>query len=171
MRRLLEATPPECALLLLGDRDQLSSVEVGSVLHDLIEAADDPNSALRGKVERLTTTYRFARDSAIYLACERARDGDEAGLAQILREPPAGLEVHALASDAARPPERLFRQALERREMLAACASAEDALARLNDSIILAPTRRGAFGAQSLNAEIERRLRIQNSMASNSPIH
>jgi len=35
MARLLEATPPGCRLLLLGDREQLPSVEAGAVLADL----------------------------------------------------------------------------------------------------------------------------------------
>lgn len=35
MRRLLEAVPPEARLILLGDRNQLASVEAGSVLGDL----------------------------------------------------------------------------------------------------------------------------------------
>lgn len=171
MRRLLEATPPECSLLLLGDRDQLSSVEVGSVLHDIIEAAEDPKSLLHGKVERLTTTYRFSQDSAIFRACELARAGDEAGFAELLREELPGFAFHPLTAEAHRPPDSLLRHALERHEKLAACASAEEAIARLNDSIILAPTRHGAFGAQSLNGEIERRLRIRYSLTQNAPIH
>lgn len=35
MARLLDATPPGCRLLLLGDREQLPSVEAGAVLADL----------------------------------------------------------------------------------------------------------------------------------------
>ena len=35
MARLLEATPADCRLLLLGDRDQLPSVDAGAVLSDL----------------------------------------------------------------------------------------------------------------------------------------
>lgn len=40
MARLLEALPTACSLLLLGDRNQLASVEPGHVLGDLCEAAD-----------------------------------------------------------------------------------------------------------------------------------
>ena len=40
MCRLLSALPPEARVILLGDRDQLASVEAGSVLGDICSAAD-----------------------------------------------------------------------------------------------------------------------------------
>lgn len=40
MTRLLEALPDHARIILLGDRDQLASVEAGSVLGDICEAAD-----------------------------------------------------------------------------------------------------------------------------------
>lgn len=40
MRRLLEAVHPDARLVLLGDRDQLASVEAGCVLADLVPATD-----------------------------------------------------------------------------------------------------------------------------------
>ncbi len=41
MQRLLEALEPEATLLLLGDRDQLPSVEAGAVLASLLPTEDD----------------------------------------------------------------------------------------------------------------------------------
>lgn len=38
MSRLLQALPARASLLLLGDKDQLASVEAGSVLHEICEA-------------------------------------------------------------------------------------------------------------------------------------
>lgn len=38
MYRLLQALPPQASLLLLGDKDQLASVEAGSVLHEICSA-------------------------------------------------------------------------------------------------------------------------------------
>jgi exodeoxyribonuclease V alpha subunit len=40
MAQLLEALPDECRLILLGDKDQLASVEAGAVLGSLCERAD-----------------------------------------------------------------------------------------------------------------------------------
>jgi exodeoxyribonuclease V alpha subunit len=46
MRRLLDATPEDARVLLLGDKDQLASVEAGSVLGDICgDAEDAPVSA------------------------------------------------------------------------------------------------------------------------------
>ena len=55
MARLLEALPPHARLILLGDKDQLASVEAGAVLGDLCREAEaghyDP--ATRGWLEQL----------------------------------------------------------------------------------------------------------------------
>ena len=48
MAKLVAAVPPEARLILLGDRDQLASVEAGSVLADICAAAETatPNEPL-----------------------------------------------------------------------------------------------------------------------------
>lgn len=65
MARLLEATPPDARLILVGDAGQLASVEAGAVLADLVArpAAEDP--ALRQAIERVSpsTTGPGARGS------------------------------------------------------------------------------------------------------------
>jgi exodeoxyribonuclease V alpha subunit len=69
MRRLLEAVHPEARLILLGDRDQLASVEAGSVLADLVH----PRSAgpLSAHTQLFTTSHRFASapDVGLVAAC------------------------------------------------------------------------------------------------------
>ncbi len=63
MRRLLEAVRPDARLVLLGDRDQLASVEAGCVLADLVRGALAPGVAadtvLAGCVQRFTVNRRF----------------------------------------------------------------------------------------------------------------
>ncbi len=80
MTRLLEAVRPTTRLVLVGDPDQLASVEAGAVLADLVagfeERADSP-------VVRLLTTHRTADDEggrALDALAEaiRAGDADEA---------------------------------------------------------------------------------------------
>jgi exodeoxyribonuclease V alpha subunit len=69
MRRLLEAVHPEARLVLLGDRDQLASVEAGCVLADLVPAgATGPLSA---NIQTFTRSRRFASapDIALVAAC------------------------------------------------------------------------------------------------------
>lgn len=62
MRRLLEAVPPGARVVLLGDAGQLASVQAGSVLADLVRAAErggDPQ--LSGARVHLTHSWRFGR--------------------------------------------------------------------------------------------------------------
>ena len=54
MARLLEAVRPDTRLILVGDPDQLSSVEAGAVLADLVEGL-----AGRAPIAELTTSHRF----------------------------------------------------------------------------------------------------------------
>lgn len=69
VRRLLEAVHPDARLILLGDRDQLASVEAGSVLADLV--GDGTRGALAANVQAFTRSRRFASapDVAIVAAC------------------------------------------------------------------------------------------------------
>jgi exodeoxyribonuclease V alpha subunit len=52
MRWLLEAVHPEARLVLLGDRDQLASVEAGCVLADLVPATGDGTGDTTGGATR-----------------------------------------------------------------------------------------------------------------------
>ncbi|MBK1646775.1 exodeoxyribonuclease V subunit alpha [Thiocapsa imhoffii] len=91
MARLLEALHPEARLILLGDKDQLSSVEAGAVLGDLCQRAarahyrpalaqwlerasgeripsaliDDAGRALDQSIVMLRKSYRFSQDGGI----------------------------------------------------------------------------------------------------------
>ena len=53
MKALIEALPSDCRLVLLGDKDQLPSVEVGAVLGDLVARRQGTS------VVRLTVSNRF----------------------------------------------------------------------------------------------------------------
>lgn len=69
MRRLVESVHPEARLILLGDRDQLASVEAGSVLADLV--GDGAHGPLAASVQAFTRSRRFASapDVALIAAC------------------------------------------------------------------------------------------------------
>jgi exodeoxyribonuclease V alpha subunit len=72
MRQLLEAVRPEARLVLLGDRDQLASVEAGCVLADISEESyENADSPLASCVVRFQTSRRFAAspDIGLVAAC------------------------------------------------------------------------------------------------------
>ena len=71
MRHLVEAIADGKRLVLLGDRDQLASVDAGTVLADLVSGvfvttATD-SFGLRGRIARLTRSFRF--EQAASIAC------------------------------------------------------------------------------------------------------
>lgn len=69
MARLLDALPAEAQLILLGDRDQLSSVEAGGVLSELCDTSE---ASIYGSdlapVTRLTRNYRQVGGPIVELA-------------------------------------------------------------------------------------------------------
>ncbi len=99
MARLVEAVRPTARLLLVGDPDQLSSVEAGAVLADVVRAPGRPNPGLSARlaevgatgpglpepvhgVVQLTRTWRFGR--AIDALARAIRGGnDDAVMAEL----------------------------------------------------------------------------------------
>ena len=63
MAKLLEAVSGHTEIYLLGDKDQLASVEAGSVFGDLCRASD--STLMQGKVETKTKSYRFDPEKGI----------------------------------------------------------------------------------------------------------
>ena len=67
MDALVAALPAHATLLLVGDQDQLASVEAGDVLGAICRVAHDAGDgdALHDSVLRLTRSYRFEAHPAI----------------------------------------------------------------------------------------------------------
>ncbi|MEO1840417.1 MAG: AAA family ATPase, partial [Pseudomonadota bacterium] len=57
MVKLVEAMPRHARLILLGDRDQLASVEAGSVLEDICNGAQGLPEALAARLSRVTGVH------------------------------------------------------------------------------------------------------------------
>lgn len=96
MHAVLDALPPEARLILLGDKDQLASVEAGSVFGDLCADAG-ASAALAAELEpygvslpvaaaatvlgdcriELIRSYRFDAASGIGVLAHAARTGDD----------------------------------------------------------------------------------------------
>lgn len=74
MARLLEAVRPDARLVLVGDPDQLHSIEVGAVLADTVAAAADPESPLHPFVVRLQRSRRQQLGSPIAPLADAVRD-------------------------------------------------------------------------------------------------
>ncbi len=71
MARLLQAIAPTTRLILLGDKDQLASVEAGAVMAQLCEGP-----LMREATATLTHSHRFGQDSAIGQWAQAVNTGD-----------------------------------------------------------------------------------------------
>lgn len=154
MTRLFQALPAKCQVLMLGDRDQLSSVEVGSVFADILGAAEEDPSRLQNCVETLTTTYRFSEDSTIYRACQAARLGDSESFRSVLESKHDDWNFHLLSDAQSKLPSSLIKRGFDHWQSLTASASPEEALQKLTAQIVLAPTKTGPFGSREINRQI-----------------
>jgi exodeoxyribonuclease V alpha subunit len=150
MSRLLEAVRPDTRLILVGDPDQLASVEAGAVLADLVEglaARDDV------RVAALRTRHRFGE--SIGALAEAIRVGDAERAVEVLR---AGGE-HVEWIDTDRPAERLREvlvpHALRVREA-AVLGDVKLALAMLDEHRLLCAHRQGPYGASHWNRQVQR---------------
>lgn len=113
MDALLQALPPEARLILLGDRDQLASVEAGAVLGELCarageghytperaawlqavtgqrpppEQQDPSGNALDQHVVMLRHSHRFGADSGIGRLARAVNAGDAQAVAAVWAQP------------------------------------------------------------------------------------
>jgi exodeoxyribonuclease V alpha subunit len=147
MARLLEAVRPDARLILVGDPDQLASVEAGAVLADLVDGLD------ASKLAALKTPHRFGESIGALASSIRAGDTD--GAIEVLRA--GGDHIEWIDTD--QPSEHLRRvlvpQALALREA-AILGNAEAALATLDEHRLLCAHRRGPYGVRFWNRQVER---------------
>ena len=107
MKALLEALPDQCRLVLLGDKDQLPSVDAGAVLGDVVASYDDRT------VVELKESNRFTGKLA---DCARAVNaGDKSLFEKSLKKLPVGDEAwtKTLSSDDEENVNRVFHYDIE----------------------------------------------------------
>jgi exodeoxyribonuclease V alpha subunit len=183
--KLVAALPAHTRLILLGDKDQLASVQAGYVFGDIcdevVAGASSPAPALRAHIIELTENFRFHERSGIgklrrlinrgaadeALALLRAADGIEIRREQ-LPEPdrlPARIRDVVLGTAVFAATTRgetgdLFAQAA-RTNGFRRYLSATDpgvALGEFNQFRILCAVRHGPFGVENINRLVENAL-------------
>lgn len=115
MKALLDATPPDTRIILLGDRDQLASVDAGNVLGDItghgreltysptmaahlahlaqltgVERSclpqEEAGPAVADAIALLRTSHRFSADSAIGRLATLVNKGEDAAALALLQQ-------------------------------------------------------------------------------------
>ncbi|HEY5878451.1 MAG TPA: exodeoxyribonuclease V subunit alpha [Nakamurella sp.] len=162
MARLLEAVRPDARLILVGDPDQLASVEAGAVLADLVAGLTGMSSVAEpdgSGVALLDRTWRFGGDIADLAAAVRSGDADTA--LTVLARP--GAQVTLITPEDASGAGPLVEAAV-RSEVVGTVAAvraaagagdADEALRRLDDHRVLCAHRSGPRGVADWTRRIE----------------
>ncbi len=183
MARLVEAVRPEARLILVGDADQLSSVEAGAVLADIAGAPTAPDLRLRQRLAELpgvgdalvpgSTTEQEAARGVVRLSHTWRYGGAIGELARAVRAADAEAAIAVLKSgdpsvqftetdlEAAQPKglEPLLDQVLRAGRLTwnsARAGQADVALGGLERHRLLCAHRRGPYGVARWSLELER---------------
>jgi len=179
MAKLVEAVADGTRLVLLGDPDQLPSVEAGDVLGAILRAAGDgtriapddaqalqgllgalpaasiapPATGFAGTRVQLQRGYRQSEALQLAPLAAAMRAGDAARALSLLRDGQLpGVRFHENEDD----PLQAWREPLQRYwEALAAAPTPARALALAGRLRLLTAVREGPQGARGLNARIE----------------
>ena len=158
MQKLLDAIPSECSLVLIGDHNQLSSVEVGSVFGDLTRSANDPQSPLYGKSTALEKTYRFSEKSSIYLFCEACKSNDTPTIETLFDAKRDDFSFDPIEDGSTKSLEPIINRIVKAHKERANAANLESAFHSIGQFATLTPFNRGLFGAQSINRIADARI-------------
>lgn len=188
MARLFSALPDSAGLIMLGDRNQLASVEAGAVFGDLHGADDDAFSpgayeflhgyleegdrkrmlvrkgpAMQDAMVELKDSYRFPPESPIGRFSQAVVAGDAAGALEILKSDRTGDVSRDDLPDPDGISRKLRDYILSRlRDYFAAIergASPEEVFQLFKKGGILCALRQGPYGSVMINQTIEYILR------------
>jgi exodeoxyribonuclease V alpha subunit len=150
MARLVEAVRPDARLVLVGDPDQLASIEAGVVLADIVSAAHG--------VVVLERVHRFGGGIAALATAIRAGDGD--ATVDALASAPDG--VTWLPVDPAEGSDTELRLVRDRAAAAARAVTigaragaAHDALEALGAFRLLCAHRRGPYGVSDWTSRVQ----------------
>jgi len=173
MRHLCEALPGTARLLVLGDRNQLASVEAGSVFSDLCEALGQVQASRRdaqpAAVTELTKSYRFKQDSGIAALAESVRLGSWSEFSRVRHAGHSELAFYD-AIDERASLRSLLSMAERQWDAAFSSASPEQALEHFARFRVLCAHREGTFGVQSLNQSIAHHLFSRGYLTSPSDL-
>ena len=176
MSKLFAAIPMSARVILLGDKDQLTSVEAGYVLGDICNTGtalrlsdrtarlyarvtnqkleiptSPPQSAMQDSIVELRRNYRFKSESGIYKLSEAINKGDAERAFDVLRDG-AYRDATWRPLPGVRALPRLLATSVTRgyKSYLTQQDPAQ-ALERLSDFQVLCAVRKGPYGVVELN--------------------
>jgi exodeoxyribonuclease V alpha subunit len=180
MTKLVRATAEECRVILLGDKNQLASVEAGAVLGDICAAADtgrfsetfceqyafaggeaiSPGCAaghtpLSDCAVELKFSYRFDRNSAIGAVSRAVNSGNAAEAMALIEEDTTGTIAKRPLPDPAKLEKHLDALLETGYADLFRAKGAPEAFQAFETFRILCSHRRGTYGVDGINRRME----------------
>ena len=159
MAKLLNAIPDTAQLFLLGDKDQLASVEAGSVFGDICRAKEA--DLLKDNIEFKEHSYRFDSEKGIGKFSKEVIQGTFSSIEDY-------RDDEQLTIDIQYDDKQFEKYALEYLEFIKE-SDIETALQKLNKVRFLCVTRENKYSVAETNKRIERILknRINNAAVFN----
>jgi exodeoxyribonuclease V alpha subunit len=197
MAKLIQAVPDRTKIVLLGDKDQLASVEAGAILADICEASEisrfstgfcaqykkisgeeintanqsDSSAALIDCTVELQHSYRFEPKHGIGILSKAVNAGN-AGLAiKLIKNDPSGTINHADL-----PEKEMLEHAVAAiveanyRAGLSA-SKVSDAFDHFNKFRVLCSLRKGLYGVEKMNQIMEKILGRKKLIDSNKQFY
>ena len=165
MHRLIDALHPTAELFLVGDPEQLASVDAGTVLADISLAAKKQGTDLYRCTERLTSQYRYAVGSPIEQVVKAVQSGDADQVIDLLKSHRNSEGVVSWIDPSSKAQEDLDafenvglevkRHALKVVE-LAGSSQYEEALETLGQLQLLCASRVGQLGIAGWNRTVNK---------------
>lgn len=197
MSRLFEALAPDCRVVLIGDKDQLASVEAGSVLGDICNrdmqkpysnkfaqslsaaagilidqrcTSADNAPGLQDCITTLQKSYRFDDQSGIGALGRAVNAGESDAAVNLFQRPEAGAQIFWQKAET----EKEVHRFLEQRAIdgYAAYLKADhpfEALEKFARFRILCTLNKGPYGVEAVNHLVEGALRRKNLIDSELP--
>jgi len=150
MARLVEAVRPDARLVLVGDPGQLSSIEAGAVLGDIVGPATGEGIVVLDRV------HRFG--GGIAALAGAVRDGDADAALEVLRAAPEGVVWLEQDAGSEEGLELVRRRAVDAGRAIFHAAregDAESALGALGAFRLLCAHRRGPYGVAAWGPQVE----------------
>ena len=165
LAKLLNAVNAGTILYLIGDKDQLASVEAGSVFGDLCRSEN--SSLLCGKIEKKELSWRFDKDKGIGKFSKEVIEGTLSDLSPYSGGEQIKIEILRDDNDS----KNLFTKKILKSESFEKYAleyldyiieeDIKEALEKLNRIRFLCVTKENDFSVSETNKAIERLLRYK----------
>jgi len=148
MSKLISALRPESRLIILGDKDQLASVDPGAVLGDI---CSQKQSALQSCTVYLHKNYRFGESSGIFQASTAINTGDSASAMRIVKNT---SDISWKSLDQITNIKTSLWELIKNQINYLSQKNPRDALNAFNAFRILCAVKKGPFGVLQMNSYV-----------------